>query len=102
MAFTFKSISSEGGSGGGGGGSSDPYVATFSSGSWSVSGSNYIYTILESTHGKGTDTQVKVYETVGMTFEEVGTGVRVNASGDITLIITLSPDNRFSGKIVIL
>lgn len=102
MAFTYKSISSSGTSGGGGGGSSTPYVQAFSSVDWVSSGGSYKITILESTHEKGTNYQVKVYETVGATFEEVGVGVTINSSGDAIISVTEIPDNRFTGKIIIL
>lgn len=102
MANTYKRINAASTSSGGGSGT--PYSQTFLTATWSgPSGGYYTITILESTHGKGTDPGVEVYETSGTDDDQVTIDrIRVNSSGDVELRVPSSPDLRFDGKVVIL
>ena len=102
MAHTYTYIDPL--SSGGGGGSSEAYVQSFNNTSdWgSPSGGFYSITILQSTHEKGTAPQVQTFENIAGSFNLIDTSVEVNASGDITISVASSPDNRFAGRIVIL
>lgn len=86
---------------GGGGGGTPPHTESFIVGDWINNVDSYIYTVLEADHDKGINPSVEVYEDVAGNFEEVETGIEVNSSGDITISVLLTPDLRFSGKIVI-
>ena len=102
MAHTYDYIDPLGA--GGGSGSGDPYTQNFNNTSdWgSPSGGFYNITILQSTHEKGTSPQIQTFESIGGGFNLIDTSVQVNASGDVTISVTSSPDNRFTGRIVIL
>jgi hypothetical protein len=79
------------------------YSSSFNNaGAWTLDGSSYTITILESVHDKGTSPTVTAYEDDTITFQEVDVSISVNAIGDVTMSVTSSPDNRFSGKIVII
>lgn len=86
--------------GGGGGGSN--YVGTFNATTdWSgPSAGLYTRTITFATHAK-TNPMVEVFETNGLVFDEVYTEITMNASYDITIKVTDSPDLRFAGKLII-
>ena len=90
------------GTGGGGPSPSGPaerHVGTFNNTTdWTLNTGLYELTVTAATHGKGVTPNVLVYETVGLTFELVNTVVILNASGDVTIQVTSTPDNRFNGK----
>lgn len=67
----------------------------------SPSGGIYSLVILATLHGKGTKPIVQVMEQSGLDFINVGIAFKMNASGDITLEVNQTPDNRFAGKIII-
>lgn len=92
-----------GSSSGGSGGLAERYFATFNATSdWTLSSPNYTRTILASTHGKGTTPNVSVYETNGADYDLVNILIKINASGDVTMITNESPDTRFAGLILII
>ena len=68
---------------------------------WTLVSGNYELSILQSTHLKGINPIIQVFENVAGTFEEVLVGLKVDASGNIKLIVNQSPDSRFSGKVQI-
>lgn len=89
-----------GGSSGGG----TPYVAAFNATTdWgAASGGYYSIIIPQSSHQKGTDPVVQVYETVLTNDELIDVdSVIVNSFGDITIRVTENLDARFAGKIVV-
>lgn len=101
MANTYKRIGS---SSGGGGGDTPPYVLSFNATtSWgSATLGQYSIQVLESSHGKGADPIVQVYETILGIDQLVDVdSVLVNSSGDVTIQVTENLDTRFAGKIVI-
>jgi hypothetical protein len=100
MALTYRRINQAGT--GGGGGTGSPYSETFTTVTWSLVSGNYEITVLESNHGKGTAPGVQVYEDVTSILNQVTVDIKIAASGDVTISIPASPDNRFNGKIVIL
>lgn len=80
------------------------YVFNFNSNTdWGspVSG-YYIINILQTTHLKGTDPFVQVFELVGGSYELVNVDlISHNISGDVIIRILETPDTRFEGKVVI-
>lgn len=66
----------------------------------SVSG-NYTLTILASTHGKGTKPLVQCLETTTSTYTLISVAHQIDSSGNITIQVSDTPDNRFLGKILI-
>lgn len=91
-------------SGGGGGGLATRYTATFNDNTNWGSPSGGFYTLVKTalTHGHGTTPNVQVFELVGAVYEEVFLATIVNASGDVSIQVTDSPDNRFNGLILII
>lgn len=77
------------------------YIGNFLIGSWSLNVDKYEFDILETTHSRGTTPMIQVYENNAGTYEEVGVGIEVNGSGDITLTVTSTPDARFAGRVII-
>lgn len=98
MAQTFKNINTENTGGAG----NPPFSSFFSLGSWTTSGSDYIITVLESTHGLGIEIQVQVFEESGIDYTLVDIDTLVTATGDVVIKINQIPDNRFEGKITII
>lgn len=89
-------------SGGGSGGT--PFVTAFdATTSWGApSGGYYSIVVPQSTHQKGTDPTIQVYETVLTNDELIDVdSVIVNSFGDITIRVTENLDARFAGKIVV-
>ena len=80
------------------------YVLPFSGGSWvGPSGGEYTIDISAATHGLGIDPVVQVQDTT--TVQDISAGiveVDINGSGDIQLRVTETPDDRFTGKVVII
>lgn len=101
MASTYQTNRAGSGSIGGSGGSSNPYVQSVVVGDWNLSGPDYNLTIAASAHEKGTEPVVTLYEDVGGSFEQVETFTAIDASGNITIKVPVSPDGRFTGKIVV-
>jgi hypothetical protein len=66
-----------------------------------VSG-QYSLTILASTHGMGPNPIVEVLEDMTTHFEVVIPDmIKINASGDVTVVVPETPDLRFLGKVLI-
>lgn len=88
-------------SGGGGGGSSTPpYSYSFSIGTWSA-GVEWSISIPQTTHLKGVNPLIQVYELIGSDYIEVIQYIEINGSGDVTLKLNNSPDIRYAGKVII-
>jgi hypothetical protein len=81
------------------------YVPTFSDnldgGVDGIVDPDYTITIDAATHDKGTEPTATLYEEVGGIFEEVEAYVAIDATGNITIKVPVSPDGRFTGKIVV-
>lgn len=87
---------------GGSGGADAAHSGTFTALTWiGPSSGEYTITILQSTHERGTDPMVEVFEDVGGTFNLVDVSVSVNALGDVTLSVSEIPDTRFPGRVII-
>lgn len=91
-----------GNSGGGGGGTLNKYETTFTVSSFTLNAGMYEYTVLATTHAEGTSPTCQIFELVGSDYELVFPAIIVNASGDVTIQVTGTPDLRFDGKIVII
>jgi hypothetical protein len=66
-----------------------------------VSG-NYILTILATTHGKGLHPIIQIFEDIGGGLLEIVVApFTVDGSGNVRVLITSSPDQRFNGKCVL-
>ncbi len=71
--------------------------------SWTDAGTIFTYTVLASTHGKGTTPAYVIQELSGTDYKDViCQDVTVNSSGDITLSVAKTPDCRFAGRIIVL
>lgn len=106
MGITFNPITSQfdiKGNSGGGGPTVPPFEQTFNSTTdWgSPSGGLYTLTILATTHGKGINPLVHIFENSGLDFLAIGIGYKLNTSGDIIIEVLETPDNRFAGKAII-
>lgn len=101
MSGTYKSINSLGGdSGGGGGGSGTPsYTETFVIADWQLVSGSYQIVIPESSHEKGLNPIVQVFELNGSNYEQVDLFTRISASGNVTLVV--GDDSRFNGIVII-
>lgn len=89
--------------GGGGGGLADRYFSTFNNTTdWTLASPDYTRTILAATHGKGLNPNVQVYEQNGADYDMVNILIKVNASGDVTMFVSETPDSRFNGLILII
>lgn len=92
------------GTGGGGGPVSQTpnYVQTFSTTDFTgPTSGNYILTVLATSHGKGLNPAVQLMEDIGGgLYEVVVAPFTIDGSGNIQLLITSSPDQRFNGKII--
>ena len=91
------------GSSGGGSSTSANYEQLFNATTdWgSPSAGVYTFVLLQATHAKGTKLNINVYELNGSDYQSVGITSKINGTGDITLEVLQSPDNRFEGKIII-
>lgn len=79
------------------------FTQTFVIADWVSASPDYTYSIPASTHGKGLYPMVQVYQTSGGTNSLVQTVVEVDtATGNVMLKVTLSPDNRFDGRVIII
>lgn len=87
----------------GGSGGLSKYSTTFNNTSdWTLNAGFYEYTVLAATHGNKPNPVVETYETIaGDDFEISPTIVR-NSGNDIILQVTQIPDNRYTGRIIIL
>jgi S1-C subfamily serine protease len=93
------------GSGGGAAGPALRYVQTFNATTnWGTpSGGVYRITVLQTTHLKGINPNVQIYELVAGNYELVNVqSLIVNPSGDVSIEVPSSPDLRFIGIILII
>ena len=86
---------------------SSPAIRTASTNNATVdwsgpSGGEYSITILQATHLKGTSPNIEVFELTAGVYYQVSPSVEVDASGNVTVRVTASPDLRFAGKILII
>jgi len=108
MSIRFNPLGLEGldivGSGGGGSpGPAQRYVLPFNNSTdWTLNAPDYTITISAASHGSGVNPNISVFELVGSIYELVQTSVDVNASGDVTIKVSQSPDNRFNGLVLII
>ena len=100
MAKTYKSIVINASVGSGS--SFPPHTQSFNAtSSWTLNGSDYEITVLESNHSQGANVLVQVYELVGTDYQQVIVDVVKNSIGNVTIKVNASPDLRFEGKLVI-
>jgi hypothetical protein len=80
------------------------YTALFNNTTdWTLSSPDYLYTVLASSHGKGTTPNIQVFESLGGgSYEQVIVNISINNLGDVTLKISETPNNRFNGLILII
>lgn len=77
------------------------YTRTFNATSdWILNGAYYETVVLQSVHKKP-NPAIQVFEQNGLVFEKVVTGVTIDASGNVTISVSSSPDLRFAGKLII-
>lgn len=86
----------------GGSGSTAKFTRTFETTDWVLSGSDYVITISATTHGIGVNPNVTVYFDNGGSFEEVEIEVLVDEAGNVQIVVSAVPDNRFKGKVTII
>jgi hypothetical protein len=91
------------GSGGGPSAPAERYTDTFNNTTdWTAASPEYTRTILAATHGRGTSPNVQVFELISGSYEQINVNVVVNGSGDVTLKVTETPNNRFVGLVIII
>ena len=93
------------GGGGGGGGPAERYTDTFNATTdWgSPSAGEYTITIPAATHGRGSIPSVMVFELTGGVYEVVGINtLQIDLSGNVSLKVLETPDNRFAGLVLII
>lgn len=78
------------------------HIESFNTTNWTLSGSDYVITIPATTHGKGVTPTVVIYYDNTITFEEVVVPVTIDSTGEVKIYVSSSPDNRFTGKAVII
>lgn len=78
------------------------YVQPFVIADWVSASPDYTLTIPVATHGKGINPVVQVLEKNGLVYDLVNLVSTTNAIGDVTLKISLSPDTRFDGIVLII
>lgn len=76
-------------------------IISFTSTDWTISGDEYLLTVTAAIHEKGVNPEVVVLEDTGTEFAEVILYKAINASGDLLLAVSATPDNRFAGKLII-
>lgn len=107
MSIVFNPLSGQfdfvGAGSGGGPATATKYTRAFNNTTdWTLSSPDYFITTLAATHGKGTVPSVMVFELVGSDYELVVANILISASGDVTVKVAASPDNRFNGLILII
>lgn len=105
MAIRFNPLTWMGFNSSGGSSSSaaSRYSNTFIVGDWTgPSGGLYSLTVSESSHNKGINPQVQVFELSGSDYILINVDVVISSLGDVTLNVSQTPDNRFAGKYVII
>lgn len=77
------------------------YIKTFNEGEWVTLNDAYVLHVSSVTHNKGSSPNCKVYELINGEYHEVMTAVIMDATGNLKIEVTQSPDNRFSGKLIV-
>lgn len=86
-----------------GSGGLSKFTQTFNNTSdWTLNAGNYEYTILAATYGSKANPVVHTFETTAGTDTVISHTIIKNASNNIILQVTQVPDNRYTGKIIIL
>lgn len=81
-----------------------PFAQSFNATtSWgSPSGGQYSIIIPETTHDKGINPTVTVYERIATDFFQVGVdAIEIDSAGNVTISVSENIDTRFEGKIII-
>lgn len=68
---------------------------------WLPIADEYVLSIPASTHLRGINPQVQIYEVDGSDFANVIVYTAINTSGDIIVAVPQTPDTRFAGKAII-
>lgn len=90
-------------SGGGSSGPAQRFSQNFNNTTdWTLNSPDYTRTILAATHGRGTSPNVQIFELISGSYEQINVNVVVNGSGDVTLKVTETPNNRFTGLVLII
>jgi len=83
--------------------SSTRYVDTFNSTTdWALNVSDYQMLYSVAAHQKGANPNTSVFIDVAGVYEYVEPVIEVDGSGNVTIKVSSTPDNRFAGKVVIL
>lgn len=72
-----------------------------STSNWTSVADEFVLSIPASTHLRGLNPQVQIYEIEGSDFANVIVYTAINSSGDIIVAVPQSPDTRFAGKAII-
>jgi len=78
------------------------FQQTFTTTDWQNIAGEYEIQVLAATHSKGVNPETEVYELVSAQYEKVNVSITNSSTGDVTIKVSLSPDTRFNGKIVII
>jgi len=68
---------------------------------WELVEDEYILSVPSTTHLRGVNPQIQIYEIEGSEFVNVIAYTSINSSGDIFIKVTQIPDTRFAGKLII-
>lgn len=86
-----------------GSGGLSKFTQTFNATSdWVLNAGNYEHTVLAATYGSKANPVINTFETIAGIDIEVNPTIIKNASDNIILQVTQVPDNRYTGKIIIL
>ena len=85
-----------------GGGGNSTFTKSITNTDWVLNGDTYSVTVTAATHGAGVSPMVDTYFFDGTNYEKNDTVILVDTSGNVTVQVTSSPDNRFDGNIVII
>lgn len=77
------------------------YELSFNTSSWLINGEFYEIVVTQTVHKKGTNPVVNVFETIESEDHSLLVNIIVDDNGNIKIQTTASPDNRFSGKLIV-
>lgn len=79
------------------------FQRTFTITDWQNIAGDYEIQVLAATHSKGVNPETEVYEDVASAkYEKVNVSITNSSTGDVTIKVSVAPDTRFNGKIVII
>lgn len=79
------------------------FQQTFTLTDWQNIAGQYEIQVLAATHSKGVNPETEVYEDISSAlYEKVNVSITNSSVGDVTIRVSILPDNRFIGKIVII